>query len=82
MPRSANRDASSTLTTSEDFAGEVLQYTNLTREDLDERFRSDDELEDDDDDFDESEETKFCFECGAENDADAEFCAECGASLI
>lgn len=72
----------STLTTSEDFAGGVLQYTNLTREDLDERFRSDDELEDDDDDFDESEETKFCFECGAENDADAEFCAECGASLI
>ena len=72
----------STLTTSEDFAGAVLQYTNLTREDLDERFRSDDELEDDDDDFDESEETKFCFECGAENDADAEFCAECGASLI
>ena len=65
----------------EDFAGEVVQYTTLTREDLDERFRSDEELEDDDDDFDESEETKFCFECGAENDADAEFCAECGASL-
>ena len=60
----------------------TLPLQQLLNEDLDDRFRSDDELEDDDDDFDESEETKFCFECGAENDADAEFCAECGASLI
>lgn len=34
-----------------------------------------------DEEEDEEDTKRFCFECGAENDASAEFCFECGAPL-